>query len=415
MSLGERIKKVRKERKMTLVDLAGDEITKGMLSLIENDKSKPSMETLGYLADKLEVSIGFLTQQGDEEWTQKVLENEVFYDAFNFPTDYIEQDILPNSDKIAESQAGMELYNILRVYYRYHGLNDEAENITKKVTGYYNNIGLGHLAMLDHLNDALSMIYSNDYQEAYEKIIRLEEDIEYFKEFDPDLELYYSFWRFTFALDIDVEDFLVFGDKTMELSHELENYKHYYTLNIILGYYHGLSENSSDYERYQNNIKEYLKFNTKHRYKMDRYTEEHPIQLYFILVEDRQFHIDALINMRRMAVESHDIFKSDYNHAKFYIPLYELEIEYHKKNYQYVIENYREDMYVRPQAQFPADRILMAIRSLIYPLSMYNMGDKETAKDEFLKIEATIADITHSIFVKEFYMIKDIIFEHGPG
>ncbi len=37
-SLGSRIRTIRKQKKLTLATLAGEHITKGMLSLIENDK-----------------------------------------------------------------------------------------------------------------------------------------------------------------------------------------------------------------------------------------------------------------------------------------------------------------------------------------------------------------------------------------
>lgn len=40
-SLGARIRKLRKEKKLTLEALAGDRLTKGMLSQIENEKAKP--------------------------------------------------------------------------------------------------------------------------------------------------------------------------------------------------------------------------------------------------------------------------------------------------------------------------------------------------------------------------------------
>ncbi len=60
--LGERIKQIRKERKMTLAQVAGDRLTKGMLSLIENGKAQPSMESLQHIAGQLNVDIAELLQ-----------------------------------------------------------------------------------------------------------------------------------------------------------------------------------------------------------------------------------------------------------------------------------------------------------------------------------------------------------------
>lgn len=62
-----------------------------MLSLIENNKSNPSMDTLEYLAETLGVSISYLTQEGDSEWTKKMLERSELYNSFDFPTELIKK------------------------------------------------------------------------------------------------------------------------------------------------------------------------------------------------------------------------------------------------------------------------------------------------------------------------------------
>lgn len=51
--LGQRIKKLRVEKGMTLVELAGDKMSKGMLSMIENGRANPSMESLKFIACQL--------------------------------------------------------------------------------------------------------------------------------------------------------------------------------------------------------------------------------------------------------------------------------------------------------------------------------------------------------------------------
>ncbi|MCT4573638.1 helix-turn-helix domain-containing protein, partial [Bacillus thuringiensis] len=52
-TLGEKIKTLRKEKKLTQTELVGSELTKSMLSQIENGKATPSMKTLQYIAEKL--------------------------------------------------------------------------------------------------------------------------------------------------------------------------------------------------------------------------------------------------------------------------------------------------------------------------------------------------------------------------
>ena len=55
VELGKRIREARLFRKMTQSELAGDAITRNMLSLIESGTASPSVKTLQYLAERLGV------------------------------------------------------------------------------------------------------------------------------------------------------------------------------------------------------------------------------------------------------------------------------------------------------------------------------------------------------------------------
>ncbi|MDD1502559.1 helix-turn-helix transcriptional regulator [Lysinibacillus sp. CNPSo 3705] len=79
-SLGARIRKLRKEQKLTLEALAGDRLTKGMLSQIENDKAKPSMESLEYIAERLHVKTSELLEEIAPSTIRHLLEQvEILY------------------------------------------------------------------------------------------------------------------------------------------------------------------------------------------------------------------------------------------------------------------------------------------------------------------------------------------------
>ena len=54
LSLGKKIKNLRLQKGMTQADLAGETITRNMLSQIENDAAQPSVNTILELSDKLE-------------------------------------------------------------------------------------------------------------------------------------------------------------------------------------------------------------------------------------------------------------------------------------------------------------------------------------------------------------------------
>lgn len=66
MTLGEKVKALRKERQMTQQYLAGDEITRNMLSAIEHGTALPSLGTLKLLADRLDVPAGYFLAEEDD-------------------------------------------------------------------------------------------------------------------------------------------------------------------------------------------------------------------------------------------------------------------------------------------------------------------------------------------------------------
>ncbi len=67
MDIGGKIKKLRTAKMMTQSELAGNEITRNMLSRIENGAANPSLETICYLAERLRVSPGFLLAEEADE------------------------------------------------------------------------------------------------------------------------------------------------------------------------------------------------------------------------------------------------------------------------------------------------------------------------------------------------------------
>lgn len=63
MELGERLRQARLEAGLSQRQLCGTQITRNMLSLIENGSARPSMDTLRYLADRLEKPLGFFLEE----------------------------------------------------------------------------------------------------------------------------------------------------------------------------------------------------------------------------------------------------------------------------------------------------------------------------------------------------------------
>ena len=119
-TLGERIRKLRKEKKLTLEVLAGDELTKGMLSLIENNKANPSMESLTYIAKRLGVEMSELLEEVSSQELQEVLAKveKLYYTELDDLSDEHDQLIAlikPYAEKLTQ---GYEAARLLELYSR---------------------------------------------------------------------------------------------------------------------------------------------------------------------------------------------------------------------------------------------------------------------------------------------------------
>lgn len=67
MNIGQKIRQLRTDKCMTQAQLAGELITRNMLSRIENGAATPSLPTVIYLAERLHVPVGYLLSEGEEE------------------------------------------------------------------------------------------------------------------------------------------------------------------------------------------------------------------------------------------------------------------------------------------------------------------------------------------------------------
>ncbi len=75
MDIGNKIRQLRIEKLMTQSELAGSEITRNMLSQIENGIALPSISTVNYLAKRLGVSAGFLLADESDNFIYKKTAN----------------------------------------------------------------------------------------------------------------------------------------------------------------------------------------------------------------------------------------------------------------------------------------------------------------------------------------------------
>ena len=63
MTMGQRIRQAREEAGLSQRELAGEEITRNMLSALEHDGANPSLHTLRYLSKRLGKSVSYFVEE----------------------------------------------------------------------------------------------------------------------------------------------------------------------------------------------------------------------------------------------------------------------------------------------------------------------------------------------------------------
>ena len=109
-SLGEKIKKLRKEKNMTLKELAGDRITAAQISHIERDKSHTSSELLEYLAKQLDVSVDYLLETKEMQ-SKKLTDNLI-----------LQSEILIKCNNLEKAEE--QLNEAIKICYKYNVLDN---------------------------------------------------------------------------------------------------------------------------------------------------------------------------------------------------------------------------------------------------------------------------------------------------
>jgi transcriptional regulator with XRE-family HTH domain len=158
LSLGEKIKRRRKELNMTLKDLAGDRITPGQISLVESGKSNPSMDLLEYLAVELNTSIEYL-MESEETQAEKICT----YFENMAEAHIVNEDLIQGEQYIEKALYYAEKYNL---EYR------KAKNLYLRGIIYMSK-GEYALAQQFFLSANGIFIKNNNYEETIEAFVNL--------------------------------------------------------------------------------------------------------------------------------------------------------------------------------------------------------------------------------------------------
>lgn len=75
--VGENIKRIRTAKNLTISDVANEHVSRGMISLIENGKTQPSIERLQHIARQLNVDITELVEEVPRQELRNILEKVI--------------------------------------------------------------------------------------------------------------------------------------------------------------------------------------------------------------------------------------------------------------------------------------------------------------------------------------------------
>lgn len=135
LSLGEKIKKLRKDKNMTLKELAGDRITAAQISHIERDKSHTSHELLEYLSKKLDVSTDYLLETKEMQ-SRKITDNLILQIEIHIKCDELDR----AEEKIREAIKVCSEFDLIESYGKCNFLlatiNLKQEDYSKAVSNY---------------------------------------------------------------------------------------------------------------------------------------------------------------------------------------------------------------------------------------------------------------------------------------
>ncbi|MEE1131979.1 MAG: helix-turn-helix transcriptional regulator [Caryophanon sp.] len=175
--VGMQIRKLRKEKNLTLQQLAGERLTKGMLSLIENGKAQPSMESLHYIAEQLGVPITILLHdETSSEAASVVTHIESVLEAYNhLPTEEAREALRIRELKKLQQfieKSTFKTFAEVDVYYYYASyftleLSEEKERLLRNVMQHYERFHTASHVVRCYLR-LIEMYFSHRrYEEAY--------------------------------------------------------------------------------------------------------------------------------------------------------------------------------------------------------------------------------------------------------
>ncbi len=268
--VGEKVKATRKALNMTQSELAGSELSKSMLSQIENNVSNPSFKTLQYLAGRLNKPVSYFLDDDSLSQTYSPLNSNENNNVINTITALIDEDNLDAAQDMLSEYAVNESGNskIAADLMFKLGIRLIKKNSIKKGRAYlglsidmYSKANLNIEAAKACIELALSYYHEFDYRKCSElsdKAFEL-----YNKEINKEplfeIELYYYKILILFAMG-DIQNASAAISESIQLSSMTSVYfktGELYRLNAIFNY---LVNNTEEYQKCIDKATQFARF-----------------------------------------------------------------------------------------------------------------------------------------------------------
>ncbi|WP_332645541.1 helix-turn-helix domain-containing protein [Lysinibacillus sp. 54212] len=401
--LGATIKKLRKERKMTLVDVAGDRLTKGMLSLIENGKAQPSMESLRFIAKQLGVEVTLLlNDRSIEELRQLLLEieedlkaaEEVFgSENYNTAKQAIANKIEPHLSKLVGKY--FEEIRLLSIYATIQlqlGKNKDT-SIFNKIIQQYKAIHAFSYAIKCYSVLCWDAFNRRDYEGAVEYMEQCEREMRTHEFLIDDLvklDVYYNL-AVTYAAVNNYEQTALYTDKAIDIAKKKKIFYRiddFYRFNFIREVEKGDREKSL---YYLEKVQLLTEFSDDLSMRVGaKFMEAH----YYNFVEKNyKFTLEILQNFK----ESID---PDLMRGMLLSPIFFVEKAYalwSLDKFEEAIEALKE-LKVPVYHNHPIDIMFLFTGFAVRALCYYRLGDFEEAKQDILYAADGVKNFYHSIY-----------------
>ena len=178
-TLGTRIRRLRKDKQMTLEQVAAGKLTKGMLSLIENGKAHPSMENLHHIALQLGVDVSDLIGNQNREERAILNKAEVLWEKINSPQEGkpLLDLIDPIVDSLPDTYEGARL---LEFYGKIHLLHENEEMLThlEQAEHIYKKLHLHNEVVNIQIFRSELHFLKHAFDEALSDILKVRKEIE---------------------------------------------------------------------------------------------------------------------------------------------------------------------------------------------------------------------------------------------